>query len=175
MEGIGCYYIPYIDTWNDRYAIKYRGTSPCSCPHLGFHESSAFWSLSPLQNFSLLRQGYIGTSPVNPKLAICLRSIDDFMALRRQCPGLSVERFTKALCAKSGVCTCCSLIHFLILFQIRYTPTLWKQVSRAVDYFMEMEKRIDWLVGSHLQCNMLELRLKSACPACHHKVCGISI
>jgi hypothetical protein len=61
------------------------------------------WRLSEHQNVSLIRQGFIGTSPKFPKLAVCLRAIQEYIALRTHSPSLSVEKFAKALADRNGV------------------------------------------------------------------------
>ncbi len=47
---------------------------------------------------ALVRHGYLGVTPVNPSLAISLRTLEHFRLLRLFKPSFSVEAFTKLLC-----------------------------------------------------------------------------
>lgn len=47
---------------------------------------------------SLVMAGYLGTSPVQPSFAICLKTLEHYHQLRLRQPTFSVQAFTKVLC-----------------------------------------------------------------------------
>ena len=49
-------------------------------------------------NVTLCRNGYIGTSPISPSIAISFQTIEAYRQLHRVCPRLSVQAFVRALC-----------------------------------------------------------------------------
>ena len=47
---------------------------------------------------SLVRNGWLGTSPINPSIAVSLKTLELFRRLRLRKASLSVEAFAKVLC-----------------------------------------------------------------------------
>jgi hypothetical protein len=84
-----------VCTWLLHSRTSSRNSGHCS--------NATMWRLSECQNVSLIRQGFMGTSPKSPKLAVCLRAIQEYNALRIHSPSLSVEKFAKALADRNGV------------------------------------------------------------------------
>ncbi|KAJ3729926.1 hypothetical protein C8R42DRAFT_693640 [Lentinula raphanica] len=52
---------------------------------------------------ALVQAGYLGTTPVNPSVAIALRTLELFYSLRLFKPSFSVEAFAKTICHTLGV------------------------------------------------------------------------
>jgi len=65
---------------------------------LGYYSKKEFQVLDTIANVSLLRQGFIGCTPVRPQLAVAINVFDFYTAARRVHPSFSVEAFTRALC-----------------------------------------------------------------------------
>ena len=66
---------------------------------------------------SLVRNGWLGASPINPSIAISLKTLELFRRLRLRKASLSVEAFAKVLCDLYSVC------HFSIIDILIYIIT----------------------------------------------------
>jgi len=52
----------------------------------------------------LVRHGLIPCSPITPKVAITVHTLDLYHTARQRCPHLSIQAFVKSLCDIHGVC-----------------------------------------------------------------------
>jgi len=74
---------------------------PCYSPDLtlvGYYPKKEFQVLDAIPNVSLLRQGFIGCTPVRPQLAVATNVYEFYTAARGVHPSFSVEAFTWTLC-----------------------------------------------------------------------------
>jgi hypothetical protein len=56
-----------------------------------------------LANVSLIKAGYLGSSPVQPMLAVSLECLKLYHQIRRRKPSFSVQAMVKVLCALHNV------------------------------------------------------------------------
>lgn len=56
-------------------------------------------------NETLVRSGFLGVSPERPSVAISLEVLETYRQLRRVCPRLSLDAFSRALCHLHHVCS----------------------------------------------------------------------
>lgn len=64
-------------------------------------------------NVSLLRNGLLGCSPVEPSVAIDIRALELYYRLRRRHSPLSIQAMAKALCDLQNVCV--ADIYFVVV------------------------------------------------------------
>jgi hypothetical protein len=57
-----------------------------------------------LANVTLIENGLLGTSPVQPTVAITLEALELYHQIRRRQASFSVQAMTKVLCALHNVC-----------------------------------------------------------------------
>lgn len=65
---------------------------------VGYYPKKEFQALDSTPNVSLLQQGFVGCTPVQPQLAVAITVYDFYMAARGAHPSFSIEAFTKTLC-----------------------------------------------------------------------------
>jgi hypothetical protein len=71
---------------------------PCYSPSntlVGYYPKKEFQALDGTANVSLLRQGFIGCTPVRPQLAVATNVYDFYTAARGVHPSFSIEAFCK--------------------------------------------------------------------------------
>jgi hypothetical protein len=69
-------------------------------PSVTIHRSATSTSAAE----SLMAQGYLANTPVDPSCAVSLRTLEHFRLLRCRKPSLSTEAFAKVLCDSYAVC-----------------------------------------------------------------------
>lgn len=122
-------------------------------------------------NESLVRIGYLGSTPVNPMYIISLQLLNQFHCLRGHAPRTSIEQFVKAMCTQHKVCLfLCEGTKCLPVMQIRYRHQYSSHFSQAYDVYirilMEVEKRVLQALGD----DGPDHHMKTVCPACTYKV-----
>ena len=65
---------------------------------VGYYPKKQFQVLDDIANVSLLRQGFLGCTPIRPQLAVATNLFDFYTAVRGVHPSFSIEAFTKTLC-----------------------------------------------------------------------------
>ncbi|EPS93139.1 hypothetical protein FOMPIDRAFT_1033828 [Fomitopsis schrenkii] len=110
---------------------------------------------SSYPNVTLVSNGFLGSSPHKPTVAVSLQTLNAYRQLHRACPRLSVQAFVKGLC----------WIH-----QVPAKKHLIRQFSEAYDAYLEIEYRIDNLVASALGRDTPNWRMLNACAPCLHKL-----
>ena len=65
---------------------------------VGYYPKKEFQALDSTPNVSLLQQGFVGCTPVQPQLAVAITVYDFYMAARGVHPSFSIEAFTRTLC-----------------------------------------------------------------------------
>jgi len=69
----------------------------CLIPNTGYENNVLFPPDYNNHNITLLRHGYLGTSPNTPEVAISIHSLAMFRQINRVCPRLSDNAFCEAL------------------------------------------------------------------------------
>ncbi|KAF8330271.1 hypothetical protein F5887DRAFT_1064156 [Amanita rubescens] len=106
--------------------------------------------------FSLLRNGYLGCSPLMPTVALSLRTLSLYREIHRTCPRLSLEAMAKTLC---------------YLQNVPYHQYLRNQFMASFDAYLEIRQRVKQKLDEVLGYNSGN-RLSRACPACFKRVPG---
>ncbi|KAF8345218.1 hypothetical protein F5887DRAFT_885107 [Amanita rubescens] len=117
-------------------------------------------------NETLLRNGYLGCSPLGPTVAITIgsnvagigslhRSLDTYWQIHRTCPRFSVEALSKTLCH---------------IMYVPFQPYLQKQLIDAFDVHLEICRRVDRKLNEKLEYLTPAIRLARRCPLCFYKV-----
>ncbi|KAH9831718.1 uncharacterized protein C8Q71DRAFT_798813 [Rhodofomes roseus] len=106
-------------------------------------------------NATLVSNGFLGSSPQKPTVAISLKVLDAYRQLHRACPRLSVQAYVKSLC----------YIH-----RVPLKKHLVKQFSDAYDIYLDIQYHIDKLVDSALGRDTPDWRMHNACAPCLYKL-----
>ena len=64
---------------------------------VGYYPKKEFQVLDAIPNVSLLRQGFVGCTPVQPRLAVATNVYEFYTAARGAHPSFSIEAFTRML------------------------------------------------------------------------------
>ncbi|EPQ50029.1 hypothetical protein GLOTRDRAFT_21641, partial [Gloeophyllum trabeum ATCC 11539] len=104
---------------------------------------------------ALVRQGFIGCSPLHPSVAISIRSLAVYRQSHRVCPRLSIQAEVRKLCH---------------LHNVPYHRYLADQYSIAYDVYLEVLHRVHNRLEHALGHDEPDWRLKNACPACFYKL-----
>ncbi|KAF8335339.1 uncharacterized protein EI90DRAFT_3152974 [Cantharellus anzutake] len=104
---------------------------------------------------ALLRSGYIPPTPVNPTVAISIRSLELLHGLMRSSSNFSVQSFARLLAD----------LHCVI-----YQPYLRTQVALAFDAYYSIIRRVNAFVKHVMGHDKPDYRLKNSCPACHYQL-----
>jgi hypothetical protein len=126
-------------------------------------------------NETLLRHGYIGCSPLQPTLAISVRTLAAYRQSHRSCPRYSIEAQCKMLCNMHNVNQ--SRSNYLrkkvnIDIQVPYAPYLCTQFSVAYDAYLDICRCVDQQINTALGYNTPTSRLLRSCPCCFYKLQG---
>ena len=65
---------------------------------VGYYPKKRFQVLDDIANVSLLRQGFVGCTPIRPQLAVATNLFDFYTAARGVHPSFSIEAFARTLC-----------------------------------------------------------------------------
>ncbi|OBZ76606.1 hypothetical protein A0H81_03873 [Grifola frondosa] len=116
-----------------------------------------FYLLSPhtRTNITLARNGYLGTAPRNPTVALAFDVLEAYRQLHRVCPRLSIQGIVRVLC---------------YLHMVPYRRVLVDQFSIAFDVYLDIIHGVDERVWSALQRDVPNWHMLNACAACLYKV-----
>ncbi|THU84014.1 hypothetical protein K435DRAFT_688431 [Dendrothele bispora CBS 962.96] len=106
---------------------------------------------------ALVRSGYLGNSPLNPSLAIALRTLELFHTLRLFKASFSVEAFAKVLCHS---------------YKLPYRRGYRTALSDAFDIYLAILRNVDDRVTKELGHNSQDYQVKNSCPACCYELEG---
>lgn len=126
-------------------------------------------------NEALLRNGYIGCSPLFPNVAISLRTLSAYRQIHRTSPRFSFEAMCKTLCHLHNVRIpkiiyyyCCQTERS---YQVPYRSYLRNQLVTSFDAYLDICRRVDQQLNEALGYDSSG-RLSRACPACFKRVPG---
>ncbi|KAF8317008.1 uncharacterized protein EI90DRAFT_3134060 [Cantharellus anzutake] len=108
---------------------------------------------------ALLRSGYIPPTPVNPTVAISIRSLELLHGLMRSLLNFSVQSFARLLAD----------LHCMSR-NVVYQPYLRTQVALAFDAYYSIVRRVNTFVKHVMGHDKLDYCLKNSCPACHYQL-----
>ncbi|KAG1772894.1 hypothetical protein EV702DRAFT_1181235 [Suillus placidus] len=100
-----------------------------------------------------MRYGCIGCSAIRPSIAITIRTLAVYRQTHRMCPWLSIHAEAKKLC------------HLHNVYYHRYLAT---QYRIAYDVYLEVLRRIDMKIDTHLWHDTPHWRMLNSCPACQY-------
>ncbi|GBE83749.1 hypothetical protein SCP_0508050 [Sparassis crispa] len=104
---------------------------------------------------SLVRNGYLGMTSINPSLAISLKSLELLRALRLFKASFSIEAFAKLLCH-----------YYKLPFRHCYCTVL----TDVFEIYLAILREVDKCITSTLGRDTLNWRILNACPACCYKL-----
>ncbi|KAG0702088.1 hypothetical protein DFH29DRAFT_982445 [Suillus ampliporus] len=102
-----------------------------------------------------MTRGCIGSSPLQPTVAITIRTLEAYRQTHRVCPRLSIHAEAKKLCHLHGV---------------HYGRYLAEQFRVAYDVYLELLRRVSLHVSQALGHTGPNWRARNSCPCCHYKV-----
>lgn len=106
-------------------------------------------------NSSLIRIGLLGSSPLLPKTAFSIKTLESYRLLRLHKPSLSIQSFAQSLCLTSST---------------KYTLGFRNRLSDAFDAYLAILRRVDQIVLHALGRDTPNWRIKNSCPCCNHRV-----
>ncbi|KAJ8463735.1 hypothetical protein ONZ51_g10067 [Trametes cubensis] len=106
---------------------------------------------------ALVANGYLGSSPVKPTLAISLRTLELLRCVRLFKPSFSIEAFAKLVC------------HY---YRISYQRTIRNALSDAFDVYLVILRAVNKKVQVALGRDEPDWRARNACPACCYQLVG---
>ncbi|KAI6020725.1 hypothetical protein BKA83DRAFT_4464456 [Pisolithus microcarpus] len=104
---------------------------------------------------TLVHHGLIPCSPITPKVAITVSTLNLYHTARQCCPHLSIQAYIKSLCDMHGV---------------PFYNHCSRQFSIALDVYLQILALVSNLVRRALQRNQPDWWLKHCCPACTYKL-----
>ncbi|KAI0362962.1 hypothetical protein BV20DRAFT_959256 [Pilatotrama ljubarskyi] len=106
---------------------------------------------------ALVRHGYLGTVPLNPSLAISLRTLELLRILRLFKPSLSIEAFTKVVC---------------YIYMTPYRRHHRTAISDAFDIYLAILRSVRQRVQAALGRDTPHWRALNSCPPCSYVLEG---
>ncbi|KAF8311412.1 uncharacterized protein EI90DRAFT_2953931, partial [Cantharellus anzutake] len=99
--------------------------------------------------------GYLPPTPTDPQVAFSLRTLELLHSLFRAAPNFSIQNYSRLLAD---------------MHRTVFQPHLRTQISLAFDVYYCILSRLRAMVQQKLGHDTPDHRLKTSCPACHHKV-----
>ncbi|KAF7372185.1 hypothetical protein MVEN_00077700 [Mycena venus] len=162
-----------VDSWTEQIPLlvdaylQYKNNGPIALDTrysdwpltvVGFDESGlqsfahAFDALKV--NETLIRHGYLGSSPDKPALAILLRTLEIYHQIHRICPRFTIDSLAKTL----------NYLH-----KVPRKTYLAKQLTNAYDAYLEIQHCVDQRVKVSLGRDET-WDAKGVCPPCFYRV-----
>ncbi|KAI0059962.1 hypothetical protein BV25DRAFT_1918089 [Artomyces pyxidatus] len=110
---------------------------------------------SPYVNVTLLRQGCLGSTPLDVSSAISLRTLELYRRLRLRQPRVSIQAWIKVICD----------IH-----NLTYQRTYWRHFSDTFDVYLKILEGVEQRVLRALGREDPEWRVLHSCPPCQYKL-----
>ncbi|KAH9916348.1 hypothetical protein B0H21DRAFT_703065 [Amylocystis lapponica] len=104
---------------------------------------------------ALVSNGYLGTTPISPSLAISLRSLELLRCIRLYKPSFSIEAFGKLLC------------HF---YMVPYRRHLRTALANTFEIYLVIQRTLKKRVLAALGRDTPDWRVLNACPACGYEL-----
>ncbi|KAG2745648.1 hypothetical protein P692DRAFT_20849792 [Suillus brevipes Sb2] len=112
------------------------------------HRVRTFKHQSPHINVTLMHHGCIGCSVIRPSIAITIRTLAVYLQTHHVCPRLSIHAEAKSY-----------------VYYHRYLAT---QYRIAYDVYLEVLRRIDMKIDTHLGHDTPHWCMLNSCPACQY-------
>ncbi|KAG1738873.1 uncharacterized protein EDB91DRAFT_1237656 [Suillus paluster] len=150
-----------VYAWADQYEALHPSTQVSQLPKTPFQyalltsSQGVFSHCLPHINVSLMTRGCIGSSPLQPTVAITIRTLEAYRQMHRVCLRLSIHAEVKKLCHLHGV---------------HYGRYLAKQFRVAYDIYLELLRRVSLHVSQALGHTGPNWCACNSCPCCHYKV-----
>ncbi|KAH9830936.1 uncharacterized protein C8Q71DRAFT_691273, partial [Rhodofomes roseus] len=106
---------------------------------------------------TLVFNGFLGSSPQKPTVAISLKVLNTYQQLCHACPRLSMQAFVRLLCDLHQI-------------PIKHLKHLVKQFCDAYDIYLDIQYRINKLVDSTLGRDTPDWRMHNTCAPCLYKL-----
>ncbi|PSS34067.1 hypothetical protein PHLCEN_2v1892 [Hermanssonia centrifuga] len=105
---------------------------------------------------SPFKAGYIGVSPINPSLAISIKTLELYRQLHLRKVSFSAEAFAKVLCD--------------YYMQIPYNRRYRQVLADAFDVYLQIVWIVDKRIQTALSRNGENWHVLNACPPCKYKL-----
>ncbi|KAJ2927303.1 hypothetical protein H1R20_g9790, partial [Candolleomyces eurysporus] len=105
----------------------------------------------------LIVEGYLPTTPINPLVAISLRTLEFYKIVRQRKPSFSVESFTKVLCD---------------LYERPYQRRWRRLFADSFEVYLSITNEVERRVKAALNRSSEHWRVLNACPACMYELEG---
>ncbi|OSD07636.1 hypothetical protein PYCCODRAFT_1359298 [Trametes coccinea BRFM310] len=106
---------------------------------------------------ALVKHGYLGNTPINPSLAISLKTLELFRCLKLVKASFSAEAFAKLVCYQ---------------YYIPYRPLYRTAIADAFDTYLTIQRLILRRVMGSLGRDEPDWRARYGCPACSYVLEG---
>ncbi|EIW84255.1 hypothetical protein CONPUDRAFT_49671 [Coniophora puteana RWD-64-598 SS2] len=106
---------------------------------------------------ALVLNGYVGTSPDSPSLAVSISTLELYRRIRLRKASFSVEAFAKVICD---------------MYQWPYRRRYRTALSGAFDMYLSILRGVDVQVKEALGRNTDRWRARYSCPPCGYEVCS---
>ncbi|KAH9899139.1 hypothetical protein C8Q73DRAFT_639779 [Cubamyces lactineus] len=100
---------------------------------------------------ALVRCGYLSNSPMNPSLAISLKTLELFRCLKLVKASFSAEAFAKLVCYQ---------------YHVPYRPYYRNAIADAFDVYLTIQRLVSQRVMGALGRDLPDWRARHGCPAC---------
>jgi hypothetical protein len=121
----------------------------------------------------LISRGYLPTTPINPLVAISLRTLEFYKLLQQRKPSFSVEAFTKVLCDLYGVSDCTFKLFQISDFSEHPYRRRWCWLfGNVFETFLSIMRATDIRVNAALNCCSEHWRVLNTCSACMYELEG---
>ncbi|KAG2354334.1 hypothetical protein BDR07DRAFT_1454156 [Suillus spraguei] len=102
-----------------------------------------------------MRYGCIGCAAIRPSITITVRTLAVYRQTHHVCPRLSIHAEAKKICH---------------LHNVSYHRYLATQYRIAYDVYLEVLRRIDIKINTHLGHDAPHWRMRNSCPACQYQL-----
>lgn len=127
---------------------------------------------------ALVVNGYLGTTPVTPAVAISLKTLELLRRIRLVKASFSLEAFAKLVCYYYSVSLRflgIAVLRGLTAWQVPYRRMIRNTISDAFDVYLEILHAVKKRVSGTLGRDAPDWRACNSCPACCYKVCWNNI
>ncbi|KAG8956492.1 hypothetical protein FRC03_010785 [Tulasnella sp. 419] len=108
-------------------------------------------------NVTLIKRGYLGSSPVTPAVAFSLQTLEDYRLERNECGRFSILHKVKVIANK---------------FRVPFKKYLRDQFQDAFYAYLMILENLDSRVKERLRRNATQWQQKNVCPCCTYELEG---
>ena len=164
---------------DDRQEHELQGQMEISVVDLYTLATSATITVAPNQRNAeaLVAAGYLGNSPIQPSVAISLKTLELFRTLRLFKASYSAEAFAKVVCHHYRVSTLFNYLSTVLIarcIQVPYRRHFRTALADAFDIYLMMLDQVDNDVSKALGRDGPDWRAINSCPPCSYEVRGYS-